>query len=108
VSSSPFRTERHRRSYQLHLERLRRELGDEDRAIAAAVGGDVDVFGQVEFDLLRALGLREDHSVIDVGCGFGRPAYYLRDFTRARYTGTDVIPGPVAYARKMAGRAARA
>ncbi len=105
MSSSATRIDRYRRSYQLHLERLRRELGDEDKAIAATVGGDFDVFGQIELDLLRALGLKEEHSVVDVGCGCGRLAYYLRGFTRAKYTGIDVIPELVAYARKMAGRA---
>jgi SAM-dependent methyltransferase len=84
---------------------MRRELGDEDKAIAATVGGDFDVFGQIEYDLLRALGLREDYSVVDVGCGCGRLAFYLREFTRAKYTGIDVIPELVAYAKRMAGRA---
>jgi len=104
VSSSSDRIDRYRNSYQLHLDRLRRELGDEDKAIAAAVGGEINVFGQLEFDLLRSLGLREDHSVIDVGCGCGRLAFFLRESTRAKYTGIDVIPELVAYARKMAGR----
>lgn len=104
MSSTSARIDRYRNSYQLHLERLRRELGDEDKAIAATVGGNFDVFGQIESDLLRALGLLPDHSVIDVGCGCGRLAFFLREFTRAKYTGIDVIPELVAYARKMAGR----
>lgn len=98
------RLEHYRKTYQLHLARLREELGDEDKAIAATVGGEFEVFGRIECDLLTSLGLGKDQSVIDVGCGCGRLSYYLRDYSAAKYTGIDVIPELVAYARRRANR----
>ncbi|HEY5079605.1 MAG TPA: hypothetical protein VII43_07140 [Opitutaceae bacterium] len=67
-NSSP-QIEHYRKTYQLHLARLAEQLGDKDKAVEAAVGGDFEVFGQIEFDLLVSLGLRPEHAVIDVGCG---------------------------------------
>src|SRR5580693_1497876 len=104
MSAPSSQIEHYRKTYQLHLARLREELGDEDRAVEATVGGNFNVFGQIEFDLLLCLGLRPEHSVIDVGCGCGRLAFFLRDYLRGKYTGIDIVPELVAYSKRKVGR----
>ncbi|MBN1336970.1 MAG: methyltransferase domain-containing protein [Deltaproteobacteria bacterium] len=42
-------------------------------------------------DLYRCTGVRPMDRVLDVGCGFGGPAYWLREVASARVTGVDIV-----------------
>ena len=71
-----------------------------DQAASEAVGFNYEALGGIEADLLRAVGLRDDSRLIDVGCGAGRLAWALRDdLTAGSYLGTDVSPELLGYAR---------
>ena len=78
-------------SYVEHVARLERRL-DTDEALRRAVGGEFMAVGKLEYHLLRSRGLRDDHLVVDVGCGSGRLACQLAPFPAIRYVGCDVVP----------------
>jgi ubiquinone/menaquinone biosynthesis C-methylase UbiE len=42
-------------------------------------------------DLYRCTGVKPRDRVLDVGCGFGGPAYWLREVASARVTGVDLV-----------------
>jgi ubiquinone/menaquinone biosynthesis C-methylase UbiE len=69
-----------------------------------AIGGQFDAYGQVEADMLRFYGLRDDATLIDVGCGSGRLAIPLSRTHRGAYLGTDIVPDLVEFARKTCSR----
>ena len=77
---------------------------DESEAMSLAVGGDYEAVGMLEFQLLKHLGLRPDHAVIDVGCGSGRLAYQLKDYLSGPYVGIDVVPELFQYAQRTCRR----
>ena len=91
-------------SYVEHVARLERRL-DTDDALRRAVGGEFMAVGKLEYHLLRSRGLRDDHLVVDVGCGSGRLACQLAPFPGIRYVGCDVVPRLLDYARELCGRA---
>jgi SAM-dependent methyltransferase len=63
-----------------------------EEAMSRAVGGSFDAVGELEKQLLLQLGLRPDHTVIDVGCGSGRLAKALvPHLAQGHYGGTDVV-----------------
>jgi SAM-dependent methyltransferase len=72
-----------------------------DEAMSRAVGGQFEIIGRIEKQLLVQSGLKPDHRVVDVGCGSGRLALALRDYlgTEGGYSGTDVVPELLDYAR---------
>jgi SAM-dependent methyltransferase len=71
-----------------------------DEAMSTAVGGSYQRIGQLQRELLIHSGLRPQHHLVDVGCGSGRLAVALRDYlAQGAYTGTDVVPELVDYAR---------
>ncbi len=87
-----------------YLEQYRslwRNLEGKDQAASTAVGGDFEVVGQLEFNLLRMIGLRAEHSLIDVGCGSGRLASKLSGWLQGAYLGTDILPGLLQHARDI-------
>jgi SAM-dependent methyltransferase len=56
----------------------------------AAVGGLWDEIGQLQFDFLRARGLRPEHYLVDVGCGSLRGGVHLIGYLhRGHYYGVD-------------------
>jgi SAM-dependent methyltransferase len=65
-----------------------------------AVGGDFDVAGILELNVLKEAGLKPNHSLIDIGCGSGRLAYKLAGYSKARYLGTDILPDLLEHARQ--------
>jgi len=79
---------------------------DAEKGIREAIGGNFDTMGLIQRDLLVAHGLRPDGVVVDVGCGSGRLALPLASYLddNGHYTGTDVVPQLVKYARKLVGR----
>jgi len=76
----------------------------EDAALEAAVGGEFIAVGKLEFSLLRSLGLKEGHSVVDVGCGSGRLALPLSVLPGISYVGTDIVPQLLEHAKKIVAR----
>ncbi|MGH7995011.1 MAG: class I SAM-dependent methyltransferase [Opitutaceae bacterium] len=79
-------------------------LSKTEKAAEAAVGGDFDAIGALEFQLLKLVGLTRDSSVVDVGCGSGRLAKQLTPWLRGPYLGTDILPPLLEHARRITGR----
>lgn len=69
-----------------------------------AVGGEYEVMGRLELQLLMQYGLREDDYVVDVGCGSGRLAKPLATYLKGSYLGTDIVPDFAHYAAKLVNR----
>ncbi|CAN7444608.1 class I SAM-dependent methyltransferase [Pseudoxanthomonas sp. LjRoot143] len=90
-------------SYLKHSKDLM-DSHDEGEAMSLAVGGDYEAVGMLEFQLLKHLGLRPEHTVVDVGCGSGRLAYQLKDYLTGPYVGIDVVPELFQYAQRKCGR----
>ncbi len=89
--------------YRDHVAGLERRLST-DRALSQAVGGEFVAVGKMEHYLLRSLGLRDGHRVVDVGCGSGRLACQLAPFPHLHYVGCDVVPRLLAHARDLCRR----
>ena len=72
-----------------------------DEAMSRAVGGLFKQMGDIEKQLLLQLGLKPEHTIVDVGCGSGRLACALADYLtpQGHYVGTDVVPELLAYAK---------
>jgi SAM-dependent methyltransferase len=90
-------------AYAHHVDRLQSRLSPDD-AFRQAIGGDFGTVGKLEHYLLRHLGLRDGHLVIDVGCGSGRLACQLAPFSDLRYIGCDVVGKLLDYARALTER----
>ncbi len=76
-----------------------------ERAMEIAVGGDFEETGRSELEVLLAAGLKEGHSVVDVGCGSGRTAAQLgRRFSNLDYLGIDVVPQLLKHAAAVSPR----
>lgn len=89
------------------IDRYRRSVADMvaslplDDAMSSAVGGDFDLVGNTEMNLLVGSGLQPTSTVVDLGCGSGRLAIKLaQNFPRLNYTGTDVIQPLLDYAAR--------
>jgi SAM-dependent methyltransferase len=91
------------KSYVDHVARLEHRLST-DAALHRAVGGEFIAIGKLEYQLLRSRGLKENHLVVDVGCGSGRLACQLAPFPQLRYIGCDVVPRLLEYADELCGR----
>lgn len=73
-----------------------------DEVMRAAVGGDFERVGLIEFAILKDAGLGEGQSLVDVGCGSGRLALPLsRNLGKIDYLGIDVVPELLEYASKI-------
>ena len=90
-------------SYLQHVADLERRLTTDD-ALRRAVGGEFVAMGRLEYYLLRSRGLRDEHLVVDVGCGSGRLACQLAPFPNLRYIGSDVVPRLLTYATDLCRR----
>lgn len=77
---------------------------DEANAMSLAVGGDFETVGMLEFCLLKQLGLKSTHNVVDVGCGSGRLAVQLKDYLSGQFVGIDVVPELYQYAQRLCAR----
>jgi len=75
-----------------------------DEAMKRGAGGEFEMVGILERQLLIQCGLGKDGYVIDVGCGSGRLAKPLSDYLSGKYLGIDIVPEMVDYARKLVGR----
>src|SRR6516225_1529805 len=66
-------------------------------------GGDPKEIANGIVDLIRTnIGLKPSAAILDVGCGCGRIAAGVAEQvnTKATYTGIDIVPGLVEFARK--------
>lgn len=87
------------RDYQLHVRNLFSNHPAETAAALAVGGGNFDAMGSKLLGILVETGLREDSCVIDFGCGSGRLAKPLGQFSpHLTYMGTDVVPKLLEYA----------
>ena len=69
-----------------------------------AIVDQFEAFGQIEADILHFFGLRDDATLIDVGCGCGRLAIPLSKTHNGAYLGTDVVPDLLEFARESCRR----
>ena len=93
------------RDYRRLMRTMLRRHGDAESAILRATGGgDRDTFGRLQLEILRGAGLRDDHYLIDVGCGAGRLPQQLATLPQFRFTGIDVVPEMVDFARAQCAR----
>jgi ubiquinone/menaquinone biosynthesis C-methylase UbiE len=73
-----------------------------DEAMSHAVGGGFELFGRLEAQLLRNLGLRDGMRLVDLGCGSGRLASSLYASMKISYLGIDIVQALLDYAKKKA------
>ena len=67
-----------------------------------AVGGMWEEIGRLQFDYLVGHGLRPGHSLLDIGCGTLRGGRHFIGYLDAGgYTGLDISPEALAYARGL-------
>src|SRR3954463_1075240 len=85
-------------NYRLHLQNLIKTLGRE-KAMQLVVGGDYEAIGKLEHSLLRTLGVTDDQTILDIGCGTGRLGYAMRTAHRGHYIGVDILQDMLDYAR---------
>src|ERR1700722_2792071 len=90
--------------FKQQYDHLWKNIGGVEDAHKKAVGGDFETVGHLEFQLLRSIGLKEESSVIDVGCGSGRLASQLAPWLRGPYLGTDILGTLLDYARVLCAR----
>jgi SAM-dependent methyltransferase len=90
-------------AYRQFVHRLHQTHSREE-AMKMAPGGEFEVIGVLERELLIQYGLKPDDYLIDVGCGSGRLAKPLAEYLRGAYLGIDVVPDVLDYARELVAR----
>lgn len=73
-------------------------------AMKFAIGAQFEAYGQIEADMLRFYGLRDQSTLIGVGCGSGRLAIPLSKTHQGSYLGTDIVPDLLEFARESCSR----
>ena len=73
-----------------------------EEAMSRAVGGAYEAIGAIERAIVRHAGLRDGMSLVDLGCGSGRLASKLGEAIHANYTGIDIVPELLDYAKSKA------
>ncbi len=89
-----------RRVYTNWFNALKGQGRTDEQAAYLTVGGEVELFGLLERELLRGFGLQPNHYLIDVGCGSGRLTKALASYLTGHYLGIDVVPELLAYAQR--------
>ena len=92
-----------KKSYEKQTKKLIKTHSTE-KAMSAAVGGDFEAVGQLEYALLLQYGLEKTHTVIDVGCGSGRLGFQLREYLDGKYIGIDIMKELFTYAESKCKR----
>ena len=90
-------------SHKSHLASLIEKHGREE-AMQLIVGGEYDRIGKLERSALIDLGLKRNHSLVDIGCGSGRLPFALRDYLEGPFVGTDILEEVLNYANDKCGR----
>lgn len=93
----------YRKTFADLLDKLKKRHGKE-RALQMIVGGEFEVFGVLERQLLIQTGLKASDYLIDVGCGSGRLAIALSNYLKGKYLGIDVVRELVDSARDQVRR----
>lgn len=71
-------------------------------AMSYAVGGAYDLTGSLLVEVLERCGLKEDMSIIDLGCGSGRLAKHLGiRYPGLQYLGIDIVQELLDYAKQQ-------
>jgi hypothetical protein len=91
-------------AYNAHLGRLVAAHGRE-AAMELVVGGEYAQIGFLESSALIRLGLRPEHTLVDIGCGSGRLPFALREYLTGSFVGTDILDDALAYAARDGRRA---
>jgi SAM-dependent methyltransferase len=91
-------------TFKSQYDDLWQRLRGDDRAHEKAVGGDFKAMGVLEFQILKLFGLRQESSIVDVGCGSGRLAVQLSKWLTGNYLGTDIMPELLEHARALCKR----
>jgi SAM-dependent methyltransferase len=92
-----------RETYYNHVSLLKQHHSYKE-AMELAVGGEFEVVGILERELLKQVGLPQEGYLIDVGCGSGRLASPLSQYLEGKYLGIDVVPELVNYAQNLVHR----
>ena len=95
-------------TYEAHTSQCLAQGVDRAQALQRAVGVVTDqefvATGKIQRDLLVDVGLTDDMSVIEIGCGAGRLALPLSKWLTGPYLGVDVVQDLVDHAAALAGR----
>ncbi len=68
----------------------------------AAVGGNWERMGELQFDFLVKNGLEPRHRMLDIGCGTLRAGrHFIRYLDAGNYTGMDISAGAIEVARRL-------
>ena len=73
-----------------------------DEAMSRAVGGNYEIVGQIEADIVKAAGLADGMAIVDLGCGSGRLASTLHRRMKVSYVGIDIVQALLDYAKTKA------
>lgn len=99
LQATDLRNDRHFvRDYRRLVRRLKADYPI-DEAMSLAVGGQYAETGAKLADIMQGAGLRSGHHLLDLGCGSGRLSSALQERAEIGYTGIDIIPELLAYAR---------
>ncbi len=90
-------------SYPALVDALKKQVGN-DQAMQRAVGGEFEAVGLMEVETLKHFGLQENSYLLDIGCGSGRLAKPLSEFSKGKYLGIDIVPELVDHARQIVAR----
>lgn len=77
---------------------------DKKNAMAQSIGGNFYHFGIFQRELLWQQGLKENDTIVDIGCGSGRLANALKEITPITYIGIDVVQELLDYAKEICQR----
>jgi SAM-dependent methyltransferase len=68
----------------------------------AAIGGNWEEIGTLQFEFLKKLGLLPNHTFLDIGCGTLRGGrHFIPYLKEGNYTGIDISPKAIEYAQKL-------
>lgn len=96
TSAKPTPAAQTRRGYEHLYESHAQTTGDD-----GVGGGEYDVMGEIELDVLRAHGLDETSTLLDFGCGNGRLAVHAVAYLHCgTYVGIDIAPTFLEQARR--------
>jgi SAM-dependent methyltransferase len=82
---------------------------DTDRRVGKdphhAIGGLWEEIGRLQFDFMLRRGMQPSHSMLDFGCGTLRGGrHFIRYLDEGRYTGVDISPKAIEFARELVAR----